>query len=375
MKASIITFSLSDNYGAILQTYGLAHAVKALGHEVEVYRYQDWSRVTYGMSTAARIKHEGFKIAKEILTQGKRRKRFSAFREKHIPLTERLYENNHQLRQDSAVYDVYISGSDQIWNPKVFAFDYSYFLDFVPENARRISYASSFGSAGFDPGYKERCGKLLEKYSHISVREKSGEATVADLCGKEATTCVDPTLLLTRQDWESMIQDATPKAKAFHGILCYIMPGDKLVTDAIEALAQQLHQKTGLPIMRLGVKEHTVFSYKRGETDIKAGPSEFLAYFAGAQYVVTNSFHGTAFSVNFGKEAYIPINDTLPKEKALHERIVSLLTQVGAADCMIPASDPILPENKRPDLNVVSTNLEELRQASMAYLKHALETE
>lgn len=375
MRTAIMTLALSDNYGAILQTYGLAHAVKALGHETEVYCYQDWSRVTYGMSKLAHIKHFAFKCIKYCLTQGQRAKRFHAFRQKHIPLTERRYGNNAQLRQEPGEYDVYISGSDQIWNPKLFIFDYSYFLDFVPENAKRISYASSFGSAAFDPAYKEKCGKLLQKYSHISVREKSGEAIVADLCGKEAITCVDPTLLLTCQDWKPMMEDATEEAKRFNGILCYIMPGDKLVTDAIEALAQQLHRKTGLPIMRLGIKEHKVFSYKRGETDIKAGPAEFLAYFAGAQYVVTNSFHGTAFSVNFGKECYIPINDTLPKEKALHERILSLLTQVGAADCMIPASDPILTESKRPDPNVVSANLEELRQSSVAYLKRALETE
>lgn len=130
-----MTLALSDNYGAALQTYGLAHAVKALGHDTEVYRYQNWSRITYGMSAVSRIKYEGLKIAKTILTQNKRKKRFAAFREKYIPLTQRLYGNNAQLRQDPGQYDVYISGSDQIWNPRLFVFDYSYFLDFLPEGA------------------------------------------------------------------------------------------------------------------------------------------------------------------------------------------------------------------------------------------------
>jgi hypothetical protein len=125
--------------------------------------------------------------------------------------------------------------------------------------------------------------------------------------------------------------------------------------------------------MRLGIKEHKVFSYPSGETDIQAGPADFLAYFAGAQYVVTNSFHGTAFSVNFGKECYIPINDTLPKEKALHERVTSLLTQVGATERMLPASNPVLPQALTTDWQQVAARLDALRQASLAYLKNALE--
>ena len=205
------------------------------------------------------------------------------------------------------------------------------------------------------------------------MREKSGEDIVKELCGKTATTCVDPALLLTRQQWQPMMETASEKAKNFNGILCYIMPGDKVVTDAIESVARQLHKKTGLPIMRLGIKEHKVFSYPAGETDIKAGPADFLAYFNGAQHVVTNSFHGTAFSVNFGKDCYIPINDTLPPEKALHERITSLLTQVEATEMMLPASKAVLPQDRRLDWDNISGNLSRLRQDAKAYLKNALE--
>ncbi len=373
MKTAIMTLALSDNYGAALQTCGLAHAIKTLGHEATVYRYQNYARMTYGLSAAGLLKYKAFRMVKTILTQNQRKKRFDAFRESYIPLTAKYYGNNDALRADPGDYDVYISGSDQIWNPKLFIFDYSYFLDFVSAGKKKISFASSFGKADFEESYKEKCGKLLSEFSHISVREKSGEAIVADLCGKKAATCVDPTLLLDKQTWAPMMENASEKAKAFNGILCYFMPGDKLVTDAIESIAQQLHKKTGLPIMRLGIKEHKVFSYPAGETDIKAGPAEFLRYFAGAEYVVTNSFHGTAFSVNFGKECYIPINDTLPPEKALHERITSLLNQVGATELMLPASNPTVPEDRKIDWDNVQSNLSRLRQDSMEYLKNALE--
>ena len=372
MKAAIMTLALSDNYGAALQSYGLSKVLADLGVENNVYRYQNWARITYGMSALSRMKYEGFKVAKRLLTGGQRLKRFTAFRETYIPFTEKFYGNNDQLRQDPGDYDVYISGSDQIWNPKLFIFDYSYFLDFVPEGKKKISYASSFGKSGFEEPYKEKCGNLLASYSHISVREKSGEAIVKDLCGKDAVTSVDPTLLLTKEDWMPLTEKASQKAKNFNGILCYIMPGDSAVEAAIEKLAQQLHEKTGLPIMRLGIKEHKVFSYKKDEVDIKAGPAEFLAYFAGAQYVVTNSFHGTAFSVNFGKEAYIPINDTLPPEKALHERVKSLLSQVDGEVLMVPTSKLAL-RKEAVDHKKIAANLNILRQESTDYLKRALE--
>lgn len=373
MKTAIMTLALSDNYGAALQCLGLAKALQKMGVDTELFRYQDWSRVTYGMSALSRLKFEGQKAVTAVLTQKARAKRFAAFRENYIPMTKKLYSNNAQLQQDPGHYDVYISGSDQIWNPKLFLFDYSYFLDFAPEDAKRISYASSFGSASFNPAYKEKCGKLLEQYSHISVREKSGEKIVEDLCGKKATTCLDPSLLLTQEDYLPMMADATAQAKNFRGILCYIMPGDILVTDAIESLAQQLHKKTGLPIMRLGIKAHHIFRYPKGEADTKAGPAEFLAYFAGAQYVVTNSFHGTAFALNFGKPCYNPINDTLPPEKALHERIVSLLTQTEATAQMIPVSNPVLPETRDLDMEKSQALLNALREQSYTYLKNALE--
>lgn len=372
MKAAIMTLALSDNYGAALQCYGLSKALTDMGVENELYRYQNWARITYGMSVLSRIKYEALKAAKLLLTGGERAKRFNQFRETYIPMTKKLYGNNDELRGDPGDYDVYISGSDQIWKPSLFRFDYSYFLDFVPEGKKKISFASSFGKAGFEESYKEKCGKLLGEYSHISVREKSGEAIVKDLCGKDAVTSVDPTLLLTKEDWMPLTEKASEKAKNFNGILCYIMPGDSLVESAIEKLAQKLHEKTGLPIMRMGIKEHKIFSYKKNEVDIKAGPADFLAYFAGAQYVVTNSFHGTAFSVNFGKDAYIPINDTLPPEKALHERVKSLLSQINAEELMVPASNPTL-RSQTLDKEKIAANLNALRQESKDYLQYALE--
>ena len=373
MKAAVITLALSDNYGAALQTCGLAWALKKLGIESETYKYQNWSRITYGMSTFSRIKYEGQKVVKQLLTQGMRQKRFDTFRTKYIPMTSHLYRNNEELRQTPGDYDVYISGSDQIWNPKLFVFDYSYFLDFVPEEAKRISYASSFGKTSFESAYREKCGQLLGRYSHISVREKSGEAIVADLCGKKAQTCLDPTLLLTKQDWEPMMADASEQAKSFKGILCYIMPGDKVVENAIESLARQLQHKTGFPIMRLGIKEYNLFRYPVGQTDVKAGPAEFLAYFAGAKYVVTNSFHGTAFGMNFGKECYIPVNYSLQREAALHERILSLLELTQAQEFIVSAENPVLLKNRCIDHERITTCLARLREESFEYLKQALE--
>ena len=372
MRAAVITLILSNNFGAALQGVAFGVVLKQLGIKAEFYRYQNKERILYGMSFLRRILHWGMNCVRWLLTFGQRKRRFKQFRESYIPMTDKVYSQNEQLRQCPGDHDVFISGSDQIWNPEIFAQDYSYFLDFVPEGKKKISYASSFGSAGFHEAYRQKCGDLLSQYTHISVRETSGEKIVAELCGKTAITCLDPTLLLTPQQWKPMMENASTNAKQFVGILCYIMPGDKIVETAIESLAQQLHQKTGLPIMRLGIKEYKVFCYPHGETDIQAGPAEFLAYFAGAEYVVTNSFHGTAFAMNFGKKCYNPINDKLNGETALHERMISLLKQLDAMDQIVLAGQPVLREHIDMDMDRSQQLLNQLRHRSMEYLTNAL---
>lgn len=369
MKAIIMTLALSFNYGAALQTYALARKLQDLGVATSVYKYIDMGRLTYGCSIKKKFIHTLWYYGKDIFNLWQKKIGFSRFRKKYIPLTKKRYHNNTELKKAPKDYDVYISGSDQIWNPDVFLYDTSYFFDFLPDTCKKISYASSFGKSTFNEKDKEKCGKLLAKYEKISVREDSGVGIVKELCGKEAECVLDPTMLLTRDDWDVIADDAKKKAKNFKGILCYIMPGDSKVVSAIVKTAEDLHKETSLPIMYIGIKEYEVFKYGMKNSDIFASPMDFVAYFKNAEYVVTNSFHGTAFSLIYGKKFYIPINDSLPKEKALHERVTSILKKTDAENAMFLVSDM---KRKEIDVEKIQKNLSSEREKSLEFLKDSL---
>ena len=371
-SASLMTLSLSENYGAALQTYASAEAFRRLGASVTVYNYNDARRLTYGLSLPAKIKYRVWTALKHLLTLGKKARRYRSFRAKHIPMSKR-YRNNAELRAAPGEYDVYVAGSDQIWNPALFLFDYSYLLDFVPTGKRKISYATSFGKAALGEGDRERMASLLRDFSALSVREESGKDILRELVGREAELCLDPTLLLRREDWEPVAADAKPRHPDFHGILCYIMPGDPAVEAAILEVAESLKKKTGLPILCLGMKEYKRFtSYRRNLCDIVAGPSEFIYYMLRAEYVVTNSFHGTAFSVNFGKRFYVPINTSRPPSRALHERILSFLKLVGAESALVRLGDGTITLAEPPEAGPMQERLEAAREHSYAYIENAL---
>lgn len=372
MKAVIITLALSDNYGAVLQSYALAEKVKQLGIDVKIYKYQDKKRITFNLSFKAKVRYAAWGIVRFLLTLGKKKRNYQKFRKNYLPLTPKRYKNSLDLRKDLGEYDLYISGSDQIWNPDLFIYDTSYFFDFLSDDKKRISYASSFGKASFNEDYKELCGEYLSKYSSISVREQSGVNIVNKLCGKAAECTLDPTLLLTMEEWDEIAIHASKRAKKFKGILCYVMEGDPKVVNAIEEIAQKLSKETSLPIMRLGIKEYRMLKYGKNGSDVTASPIDYLKYFMNAEYVVTNSFHGTAFAVNFAKKFYVPINDELPREKALHERISSLLTMVNATDAIIPISSGL--RLKNIDLEQTKKILVSERERSLAYLKKAVDS-
>lgn len=369
MKAAIMTLALSNNYGAALQTYALAKKIEDLGVDTEVYNYTDMGRLTYGCSILQKIIRTLWYYGKDAFTLWQKKRSFNSFRRNLVPLTKKKYSTNEQLKSTPQNYDVFISGSDQIWNPDLFLYDTSYFFDFIPDDCKRISYASSFGKSTFNDSHKEKCGELLSKYSNISVREESGVEIVKDLCGKDAECVLDPTLLLEASEWDEIANNAKSKAKNFKGILCYVMPGDNKVVSSIVKVAEKLHKQTGLPIVYIGIKEYDIFKFGVKNCDIFVSPMDFVAYFKNAEYVVTNSFHGTAFSLIYNKKFYIPINDELQKGKALHERVLSITKKLEAENALVPTSNL---ELKELDLEKVQEHLSVEREKSLKYLKDSL---
>ncbi len=368
MHTGLITFHFAHHYGAQLQALATMKAIQSLGHTCEIidYRLPHTTRSSqlFKKHLAVRDMAADAHTALHYADFKRRFDRFEAFVAEEMALSPRRYTSIDQLRQDPPAYDVYVSGSDQIWNPFIFEdkqFDPAFLLDFVREG-RRIAYAPSLGVPQLPEDKGRELKAYLEPYSALSVREKRGQMLVAQTTGRQAKVVLDPTLLLNGEDWGKL---ASPPGVQEPYILCYF------VSDPGEAApyAQALSQRTGWPIVQLAGARRKIDGAR--EVVFDAGPREFLGLFQHASAVVTNSFHGAAFSLQFKKNFFTSMS---PKERRepTFSRIYSLLSRLGCADRII-GLDTTAPIDREMDYEAVYQKLEEARADSMAYLKAALE--
>ncbi len=370
-KIGIITIQ-GDNYGATLQAVALNSFLNSKGFNAENLDYNDVNRVKNSLSFKQKIINDLWtKVAVKLIIGNMKKEKFEAFRKENLKFSKGQWRSKEALAADCPEYDIYMSGSDQIWNPDVMRDDYNYLLAFTPDSAKKIAYASSFGKSKLPDNKKDTYKKYLLRFNSIAVREKSGKDIVNDLLGYEPEQVVDPTLLLNAEDW-SKITKYKPSEEKY--ILCYYMPGDNIVCGAIKKIAEDLSKKTGYKVVNLGLKEY--YKFKSGmDCRVDAGPADFVNLFLGAEYVVTNSFHGTAFSTNFNKKVYVPINKDLDNTKARHIRMVDYLKTIGMDNSIIPVgADGVIPDvlTIEFDYDKVNANIQNMRKASVEYLLNAI---
>ncbi|MEQ2457300.1 polysaccharide pyruvyl transferase family protein [Flavonifractor hominis] len=368
MRTGLITFHFAHHYGAQLQALATMKAIQNLGHECEIidYRLPHTTRTNqlFKKSASVRALASDAHTALHYAAFQRRYERFEEFVAREMDLSPTRYTSFAQLQAAPPAYDVYVSGSDQIWNPFIFAdkqFDPSFLLAFVREG-RRIAYAPSLGV----PSLPEDKGRQLREYvapfSALSVREKRGQVLLRETAGRDARVVLDPTLLLTGEDWGKL---ANPQRRQGPYILCYFVsdPGEA----APYALA--LSKQTGWPIVQLAGARRKIDGAH--EIVFDAGPREFLALFRDARAVVTNSFHGAAFSLQFQKDFFTSMS---PKERAepTFSRIYSLLSRLGCTDRIIGLEETA-PVGTPMDYAAVYEKLSAARADSLAYLKAAVE--
>ena len=366
MKTGLVTFYHIHHYGALLQAAATERAVESLGSQCEIIDYyvnQDNGlfRKPTGVGSAAADAHtpQHYKALKA------RYQRFETIAKDHLRVSAHRFESLEELRSAVLPYDLILSGSDQIWNPKIFPdgrFDPVFFGAF--SQRRRIAYAPSFGIPHIPEGMEEELRGYLKQFSHISVRERQGQRIVKDLTGQEVPVVLDPTLLLTRDQWSAM---AAPPGLSGGYILCYCIsrPG------ALAPYIHQLAEKTGLPVVQLcGIRQKV---HPRARCVLDAGPAEFLSLFQNASYVCTNSFHGTVFSVQFQKPFFTAV---APGELAEPEssRTFSILSRLGLTERIIGKGDTAGWEDAI-DWTAVESRLDLARQSSLDYLRAALADE
>lgn len=312
MKIGIFTFHRSINYGAVLQAYALKNVITNLGGLCDIIDYKNQH-----IEEINKVRLFNFKNVKSFINSlilypinRKKAEKFVRFRSKHLKPCD--IDINEDLQNQ---YDVFITGSDQVWNYGLSKFDKTYFLDFVKDSKKKNSYAASFGFSCIPNEYVEEYKKLLKSYNKISVREKQGADIIQDLLDEKVPVVLDPSLLLDMSEWENAFDLSVRTSKKY--ILLYLMISEPTIL----RFTEQLSQATGCQIIYVTSKIKRTINATYIRT---ASPEEWLELFMNATYIVTNSFHGVAFSINFNKNFFMGLLPALANVNSRLEDIIRL---------------------------------------------------
>lgn len=367
-QVKIITIHFGTNHGSVLQAYALSNYLKSVGCDAQIIdyipdRYKIWNSLV-----SKKRKHYPLPVILAyypvaVLKSARIRNVFERFLNKNLNLTSR-YVSNEELKKNPPEADAYISGSDQVWNNDYNGNnDFSYFLDFAPEKSKRIAYAASFGKENItEKDYINSIKPLLKSFDAVSVRESDARNILNEL-DIPSTHVVDPVFLLTKEQWKlfgNPIQNDEPY------ILVYVMDG--LYGELLD-YAQKLKEKTGKKIYAVSFKK--IKDERIAKCFYMANPKDFIGLIENADTVVTNSFHGTAFSVLFQKN-FISIG----KEK-YNSRMISLLEKLNLKTHFIPtglnlSEDVVEKTVQCDDVESVEQKLQEWIKLSKEFLDNSL---
>lgn len=354
----ILTFHNAVNYGAVLQTYALQTILSQLGANPEIidYRCQRQAEKVTGnwykrlLIYALRLARRWFMRSAE----NKRKQKFQDFIKQNLAVTNETYDTLAGLGHIADRYDAYIVGSDQVWNPIITRADSAYYLSFVEKDEKKYSYAASIGVSQMENHELEKMLRYVEKFRAISVRETEAGVLLKKHLNREVQVHLDPTLLLTREQWLE-IADAK---KSEEYILVYALQASQ----SLYQFASLLSEKKGIPIkvIALGMRRDLNAEYIKS-----VGPKEFLELFANARYVVTNSFHGLAFAINMQVDFFVEMLNGAGKPNS---RFVSMLSAFRLEDRVIRegSSEEF---DKHIDYGYVNKMLYEEREKAINYLR------
>ena len=327
------------NFGSMLQTEAFLYYLRQLSLNFEIIHYVKRRTIFTVVKDLPRFlnkiflndrwegikKKIGLKLHPSFAKQNaSRNKRFDAFCADHFQPLSLPYKGYGELSRKSATYDIVISGSDQLWSPASLGSNY-YNLAFCADGVKRVSYASSFGTS-YIPWYqKKRTKNYLSKMDCVSVRENSGAKIIFDLTGRNASVVCDPVLLLSAADWDTLIpQQALIREKY---VFAYFLGASREYRKQVMSFAHEL----GLKVVALRHLDQYVKADEEFGDDAPydIGPAEFLNLIRGAEYIFTDSFHGSCFSILYHKR-FLTFNRYARKSKvSKNTRIDSLMENAG----------------------------------------------
>lgn len=365
INVATITYHMSDNFGSVLQAYALNRLLNLLGFNSYIINYQKASvRELYKIIQPPTSLYNVLTDIYHLFYYSKlrsRQVRYSAFRENYLALSDEIYSSREQLQSKPPHADVYICGSDQIWNSSIVDFDDSYLLDFVKEG-RKISYAASGISASTTQDKLAHISQLITTFDAVSVREKIAQNRLSAISAKAIAYVLDPVFLLSQEEWSGIC--VKPKEK--HYMFCYFAGG---VSKEFEHYTRELAKKQHMRRVILMPEWRNL--YRPGKKAYEFGPIEFLSYLQNADFVCTNSFHGTAFSIIFNRPFVVGMHAPYTDQ-----RIRSLLEDCSLGYREIdPSAQEIvdLEDLFNPDFSIANRVIEEKRKECILWISNAIE--
>lgn len=389
-KTAIVSCYFQHNYGSMLQAYATQMALDKLGYENETI---DVSGFLHEIQRAKLLYFAKATLSSDILLsklgmaqnvfikkvfRGQysslakiRAKKFDEFSIKYFRLSQK-YTSKAELGKKC--YDNYSSvlvGSDQLWLPGNIAADY-YTLNFVPSTVNTVAFATSFGQASLPKDSLKKAEIFLNKIRHIGVREKSGQKLVREITGRNVPIVCDPTLLFTADEWMTIQrQESIIKGKY---ILCYFLGNNPPHRE----FAKRLSNKTGYKIVALTHLDEFIKSDEAyaDEMPYDIDPADFINLIRNAEYICTDSFHCSVFSILYKKQFYAFRRYNRKTKQSTNNRLDTLFYITGVRDRLLTGNESIDScLNINNDFEVVHRKLEVLRQESYEYLQKALKDE
>lgn len=371
-KVAIMTWYTYQNYGTVLQASSISFILKQLNYKPIMINYKPWGRlkkhnnpiVLFINKAVAKV----YYLSKGNYNSKQKTMLFEEYKRKRIVETSR-YNNFDELQSLNDIFDAIICGSDQIWSP--LRYDENYFLSFVNDPNKMIAYAPSFGQTEIaDLEIRKKIKFQLNRFKYLSVREIQGAKLINRLVNKNVPVVLDPTLLLSKDEWDFYAEVAKTNKLSTEYIICYFLGNSKKYIPYVEKLSKIYN----MPFYIIPVKRNIQKSNLAVPFDI--GPSEFVSLIKNAKHVCTDSFHGVTFSLNYNVPftVFKRFSDTEINNQ--NSRITSILHTFKLENCLaepLNLSEPI--EISRYDFTNVNKILSELRDFSLRYLTRALNQE
>lgn len=353
MKILLVTLhSQNNNFGSVLQANSLYQFINSLGHEIEILDYRP-----YYSNGAVNAKAFLKKIITNVIFFPFfviRSKRFNALIKQES--TTKRYNSYGELEKMEDTYDLYMIGSDQVWNPHYLCGkDPAYYLKFI-NNKKKMSYAASIGTEEISDADAKNILKNIKDFKYVSFREEQSALRIQGAGREDAKYVLDPVFLYDVNHYRNMQKSAKDSGY----ILAYVIHKDPFIEDVITKISQKLNKK----VIQIGG-----FASKcKADTFYRsAGPYEFLGLMDGADYVITSSFHGTAFAHIYRKQFSV----VMPYENQL--RLKNILESAGTTDRIINKISDISLINNKIDYEKVEDKLSILKEKSRQYLKQSIE--